>query len=108
MHKVAAAMLLVLTAVGCAAPDPAVTELASKLAYDDMPHNASPTYRAYRAGYISCGEEALSGLPLSRIEAALKEQDSPSVWAVLGSEALDRYVSRCRKVDERRGPPPNA
>lgn len=84
----------------------AATALATKLANAAIPADASATYRAYRSGYVSCGEKALSHLPRARIQAALEAPDVPAVWAALGSDALDRYVATCADVDLKRGPPP--
>lgn len=59
----------------------------------------------YRAGYIACGVDALNGLPNAQIIAALKADNAPGRWAILGSKALEAYVAACRKVDLKRGPP---
>lgn len=102
----AAALLIALSAAACAPQDDAVTALATKLAYADLPADASPAYRAYRRSYVSCGEKALAHLPRARVEDALKAPDVPAIWATLGSDALDRFVATCAEVDRKRGPPP--
>ena len=96
------AILSVASLTVCNSPRPAVVALATKLS-NEGGDGLDPQYRA---GYIACGVDALNGLPDARINAALKADNAPGRWAILGSDALDAYVAACRKVDYRRGPPP--
>jgi hypothetical protein len=93
---------LALSLVACAPNDRAATELATRLANE----GGNELSQDYRNGYIDCGVKALSHLPREKVDAALRAPDAQSIWAVLGSDALDSYVRACRETDLKRGPPP--
>ena len=101
-RRIAPVAVAMVAVSACATDNEAVTALATKLA-DEGGENLPA---GYRGGYIECGVEALSGLPRDRIAAALKAADAPARWEILGSDALDRYVDVCRKLDLKRRSPP--
>jgi hypothetical protein len=96
------AIIIFAVLMGCTADNQNVTALAIRLANEggaELPAD-------YRQGYIPCGVKSLSGISDEKIDAALKAPDISTIWATLGSDALDAYVSACREVDRQRGPPP--
>lgn len=97
--------LLMATLLSACAPEPspAVRDLAVRLATEE---DGSTLTKKYRDGYIDCGIRAFSPLPSDQINAALKASDVSAIWAILGSVALDAFVTSCRVTDSERGPPP--
>ena len=100
MKKLLAASSFLLAAA-CQSNDEEVRALAVRLANE----GGDGLSQEYRQRYIACGEKALSGEPSELVRGALAAPDAPARWAILGSDALDRYIKMCREVDLKRGPP---
>lgn len=87
--------LLIFSMTACGSNDRAVTALATRLANE----GGNGLSQDYRNGYIACGVKALSQIPPEEIDAALRAPDAPTIWKILGGDALDDYVRVCRDAD---------
>jgi len=98
-HLITLVLLTLLAA--CASENRAVTALATKLS--EVGGSQPP--EDDRKVYVACGVKALSPLPHDKIQAALKAPDAPSIWRILGDDALNDYVRICRDFKRKGGIP---
>jgi hypothetical protein len=84
--------------LGCAAaPDDVVlTTVAERLIGAETPAEWPPEARSL---YIKCGKQALSSIPTTKLRQALAVDNVPSMWAILGQPAMDRYLKACRAAE---------